>query len=402
MAQQTSLFEFMYPQFRLTKPIRMIELFAGYGAQMLAMEYLRAKAESWRICEWAVPSFEAYRYIHYPEEKGGQSEEFDRKTLVRFLFAKGVSSDWNKPMTLSQIEQKPDSWLREAYDSIIIDRNTVNIQTTTGEDLAMGKAEREKFNVILCYSFPCQDLSLAGKGAGFSEGSGSRSSLLWEVGRLLRELKALGELPDCLVMENVIQVHASKNSALFGKWQYELSQLGYKNYVEDLKATDFGIPQTRIRCFMVSILGDYAFTFPQATPLTVRFKDLLERHVDEKYYLSQATIDHIKRWNSQVNPLKEARKRDDAKVQTITAKSNTSTNASMILLQDDDEGGEDGIRFPNANAQGYEIAHEGDGVYTNNFKNKRGVVQHGLVQTIKAGIDVGVVVADDKKGDGNG
>ena len=96
-------------------------------------------------------------------------------------------------------------------------------------------------------------------------------------------------------MENVTQVHGTKNKEHFDKWIEFLASKGYSNYWQDLNAKDFGIPQNRNRCFMVSILGDYAFTFPTAIPLTIRLSDMLEDTVDEKFYLSADYIDYAKR-----------------------------------------------------------------------------------------------------------
>ena len=95
----------------------------------------------------------------------------------------------------------------------------------------------------------------------------TRSGMLWEVERILCECKKLGSLPEILLMENVPQVHGEGNVESFNKWQLKLEELGYKNYWKDLIATDYGIPQTRNRTFMVSILGDYNYTFPKPIPL---------------------------------------------------------------------------------------------------------------------------------------
>ena len=133
----------------------------------------------------------------------------------------------------------------------------------------------------------CQDLSNAGLGKGMAKGSGTRSGLLWEVERLLDECK---ELPQVLVMENVPAVIGAKNIQHFAKWQEKLESLGYKNKWQVLNAKDFGIPQNRERCFMVSLLGDYYYEFPKTIPLKLRLKDMLEKEVDEKYYLSSRAI----------------------------------------------------------------------------------------------------------------
>ena len=116
-----------------------------------------------------------------------------------------------------------------------------------------------------------------------SKGSGTRSGLLWEVERLLNEIN---ELPQVLLMENVPQVISRKNMSDFHKWQKFLEDKGYTNYVEILNAKDFGVAQNRERCFMVSLLGQWNYKFPQPIPLTKTMKDYLEDEVDEKYYIN--------------------------------------------------------------------------------------------------------------------
>ena len=118
----------------------------------------------------------------------------------------------------------------------------------------------------------------------------TRSGMLWEVERILSECE---DKPQILLMENVPQVHGEGNKEDFNKWQLRLEEMGYKNYWQDLIATDYGIPQTRNRCFMISILGDYNYTFPKPIPLELKLKDLLENEVDEKYYLSDKMIKYL-------------------------------------------------------------------------------------------------------------
>lgn len=154
----------------------------------------------------------------------------------------------------------------------------------------------------MTYSFPCQDLSLAGRVQGMTEGSETRSSLLWQVGRILKELKETNSLPQILVMENVPQVHGTKNIDNFKKWIYQLESLGYQNYWEDLIGTDYGIPQIRNRTFMVSVVDGY-YEFPKPIKLKKKLKDLLEDSVDEKYYISKEQIEDIKHWNAYEKPL---------------------------------------------------------------------------------------------------
>ena len=144
----------------------------------------------------------------------------------------------------------------------------------------------------MTYSFPCTDLSVAGKMQGMSKadwenGNSTHSGLLWEVERILKECKK-EELPDVLLMENVPQVHCEQNLADFENWQNFLRSKGYYNFYQDLNAKNFGIPQNRERCFMVSILSDefIDFEFPETIPLTTVMRDYLEEEVEEKYYIN--------------------------------------------------------------------------------------------------------------------
>ena len=127
-----------------------------------------------------------------------------------------------------------------------------------------------------------------------SKGSGTRSGLLWEVERLLNEVE---NLPQVLLMENVTQVHGENNIDIFYDWIDFLESKGYHNYWQDLNAKDYGIAQNRNRTFMVSLLEDIPFHFPEPKPLTKKMKDYLEDSVDEKFYVntkkSQQLIDKI-------------------------------------------------------------------------------------------------------------
>ena len=293
MENQITIFEMVYPTYKITKPIRLIEFFAGYGSQALALKYLGVPFEHWKICEWAVKSIQAYKDIHFTDDNFDYSWCYKNKEdIVDYLYEQGISSNYNEPMTKQQISRLNEKQLRTIYNNIRATHNLVNIQTICGEDLEI--VDTNKYDYILTYSFPCQDLSLAGKGKGMSDTS-TRSGMLWEVERILTECHELGTMPQILLMENVPQVHGTDNVEDFNKWQLRLEELGYKNYWQDLIATDYGIPQTRNRCFMVSILGNYNYTFPKPIPLKLKLKDLLEDNVDEKYYLKDYQIENIKK-----------------------------------------------------------------------------------------------------------
>lgn len=141
---------------------------------------------------------------------------------------------------------------------------------------------------LFTYSSPCQDFSNAGMQRGGEEGSGTRSSLLWECRRAI-----LAKKPKYLLLENVAALVSKKFLPLFNKWQLELEGYGYSNFAQVLNAKNYGIPQNRERIFLVSILGDEKYSFPQSFKLELRLKDMLEKEVDEKYYLSDKTIKSI-------------------------------------------------------------------------------------------------------------
>lgn len=144
---------------------------------------------------------------------------------------------------------------------------------------------------IFTYSFPCQDLSVAGKQRGINENT--RSGLVYEVLRILNELDELDNKPKMLIMENVAALVHKKFIKQFEAIKQELSDLGYTNHVQTLNAKDYGVAQNRNRVFMVSILGDYEYEFPKTMPLQKRLKDYLEREVDEKYYLSDKMLNYV-------------------------------------------------------------------------------------------------------------
>lgn len=142
---------------------------------------------------------------------------------------------------------------------------------------------------LLTYSSPCQDFSSAGKMMGGEEGSGTRSSLLWEVKKTI-----IAKKPKYLLMENVSALVSERFIGTFNEWQLELSKLGYSNFAQILNARQYGIPQNRERIFMVSILDcENGFYFPTPKPLTTKLRDLLEDNVDESYYLSEEQISWV-------------------------------------------------------------------------------------------------------------
>jgi DNA (cytosine-5)-methyltransferase 1 len=264
-----------YSRYKITKPIRLIQLFSGIGAQAKSLENLHANFEHYKVCEIDKYALASYNAIH------------------------------NTNFKVSDIKQL------HASDLEIVDTN--------------------KYEYILTYSFPCQSLSLAGKQEGMDENSNTASSLLWEVKRILNECK---ELPQILLMENVPQVHSKKNIDNFEKWQKFLTSLGYKNYWQDLNAKDYGIPQNRNRCFMISILNsEDIYSFPEKEELKLRLKDMLEEEVEEKYYLSDVAISKIVNWKAHQKPFERVLG-EESTSPCITARGAGEDHSGMILFSD--------------------------------------------------------------------
>lgn len=303
-------------KFTINKPIRLIELFGGYGSQALALKYLGVKFEHWKLCEWAVKSIQAYKDIHFTEDNTDYSKDHSDEFILNRLFKWGISANYNEPMTKEQIKRLGTTKQRQIYNNIKATQNLVNISQVKGEDLQI--EDTDQYCYIMTYSFPCQDLSKAGKGAGMEKNSGTRSGLLWEVERILDECNLLNQLPQVLLMENVPDVIGSKNIKHFAKWIEKLESLGYHCYWKVLNAKDFGIPQNRERCFMISILGDYYYEFPEPIKLEHRLKDLLEDNVDEKYYLSDKAILGLKNSKFTAKDLKHQLPRDGI-ISSLTA-----------------------------------------------------------------------------------
>ena len=140
---------------------------------------------------------------------------------------------------------------------------------------------------LIMHGSPCQDFSLAGLQAGGDEGSGTRSSLMYETIRIVDKLR-----PKYVIWENVKNVISKKHKHNWDKYVSRMKELGYTSYGKVMNAKNYGIPQNRERVFTISIRDDLdqTFTFPEPKPLKLKLKDMLEEDVDEKYYLSDKMI----------------------------------------------------------------------------------------------------------------
>ena len=176
-----------------------------------------------------------------------------------------------------------------AHDALFPQYKGRNVGDVSRVDWAEWHSRHPQPIDLLTYSSPCQDFSSAGLQRGGEEGSGTRSGLLWETERAVRELR-----PRHLVFENVGGLVSDKFIDLFNRWQARLNGYGYTNFQQLMNAKDYGVPQNRLRIFMVSILDcPRAYYFPQPFPLTRRLKDVLEQNVPERYYLKDEQVQKL-------------------------------------------------------------------------------------------------------------
>ena len=206
-------------------------------------------------------------------------------------------------------------------------------QAVHGDVLNLG--DISKINVedipdhdLFTYSFPCQDISVAGKTQGIERGK-TRSGLLYECEKIIEAKR-----PKYLLLEKVNNLVGKKFKEDFDKWLEYLEDLGYTNYWKVLNAKDYGVPQNRERVFVVSILGEHKpYEFPKPMELEKTLIDVLCDDVDSKYYLSTERIGMIYNWKANQRPLKKVLGLGSISP-TLTARGAGSYHSGMILINE--------------------------------------------------------------------
>ncbi len=230
---------------------KVVELFSGIGSQAKALQNIGMNIDVVGTCEWNIHALVAYDAMHNSTELTPEVQEMSKEEVLDKLKNYTLSGDGKSKLEHEMFRKYPVDSLRRIYQAIIRSHNFVDINELTGEKMPFGID-------ILTYSFPCQDLSNVGAFHGYNLGidrdSNSRSSLLWQVGRILKEMKNQNRyLPRYLVMENVPTLLSERHRGNFQIWQKELEELGYKSWCFRLNAHDFGLPQNRPRLLMISV-----------------------------------------------------------------------------------------------------------------------------------------------------
>lgn len=291
----------------MNKKLKIFETFAGYGSQAIALKNIGIEIdeENSFISEWTTDAIIAYASIHQPkwlEQTIGDFDYLSKEDMIKYLLANYTLSTEKKKVEGSYIPIDEKSYMRMKEDYIRTLLASVKISNNLGSIMDV-KGEQVKGMDLLTYSFPCQDLSIAGKGAGIKEGT--RSGLLFQIERILEE-QSFEDRPQILLMENVKNLVGKNNKESFEVWIEKLKDLGYMNSWQVLNAKDYGVPQNRERVFMVSTkrkvgqtysVDATGYTFPPKQELNLRLKDFLEDNVDESYYLSDEHIAKILDFN---------------------------------------------------------------------------------------------------------
>ena len=233
----------------------LVEFFSGIGSQAKALKNLGAKVNTVGTCEWDLHAFIAYDAIHNSSQLPAYVEKMNKDDILKELELFTLSNSGKEKMEYKVLRSYSLESLKRIYAAIKRSKNFVDINSLDGHNMPN--------NIdILTYSFPCQDLSNVGAFHGYNKGidkgSGSRSSLLWQVGRILQEMKDDGKnMPRYLLMENVPTLLAERHRNNFDVWKSDLEQLGYISKHFHLNASDFGLPQNRPRLLMISVfVGD--------------------------------------------------------------------------------------------------------------------------------------------------
>lgn len=223
--------------------------------------------------------------------QNGYKEE--RKMINYFSLFSGIGA-FEKAMTNLNIPfnlvgfSEIDKYASKSYCAI----HNVSESLNFGDITKIDETKLPKIDFIT-YGFPCQDISLAGhqKGLFNADGTKTRSGLFFDALRIIEHTQ-----PMVAIAENVKNLIGKKFNAQFQVVLASLEAAGYNNYWAVLNAKDYGIPQNRERVFIVSIRKDCdtgVFEFPEAYPLKLRLKDMLDVEVDEKFYLSDIQVQKL-------------------------------------------------------------------------------------------------------------
>lgn len=334
---------------------RVVEAFSGIGSQVQALKNIKMKHEVVGTVEWDINALCAYDIMHNESFDISCYDDYSKKDMIDKLKKYSLSSNGKSPMSENALKRYSVEALKRIYLSIQRNNNFVSIKDVNGIDLP------PKID-ILTYSFPCQDLSICGfwhgNKSGIDRQACNRSGLLWDIERILIEMKeSYIELPRFLLMENVSNILSDTHKKNFEEWKNHLKSMGYYNHVYKLNARNFGIPQNRERVFMLSVMleekdiglvDDYFFRnnltkADYLKPLIKKRKlsEFLRLDYNIKKYDVEARLSQPNFTPSRVKIYNDSKKISDGNkmladfVTTITTKQDRNPNSGLILFDND-------------------------------------------------------------------
>lgn len=352
--------------------LRVVELFSGIGSQAKALKNINVQFEVVATCEWSVRAMIAYALIHTKDEflKGVAECNLSKDQLLESLKDYNFSMDSKSKMSFKSLNQSNIDVLKCIYSSLQCTKNKVDIQNLSGYELPTDID-------IMTYSFPCQDLSLAGNmhrvAQGISKSANTRSGLVWQVERILHQLDfSTNTLPKVLVLENVVALQSRIHKDDFEEWKNVLKNLGYHNKIYVLNSDWFGAVQKRKRLIMLSFLvGDDVEKCKQIEDYFLKnnleyekyrqsqefnsniksqdIKEILKLDYSNKIYFEEAmqcqpkdTTSRLKIWeeNTKIvdindnsdNSIKDIQYKYSSNIATITTKQDRNPNAGCIYF----------------------------------------------------------------------
>lgn len=231
--------------------LTVVETFSGIGSQAKALKNIGIEHKIECTADWDINAIIAYDLIHNGKQNLKELDNMTKEDILEMLKTYTLSLNGKKPATFETVRKLSMDVLKRVAYAIKRCNNLVSIVDVKGKDLP-------KQIDLLTYSFPCQDLSLAGNWHGNKGGidrdAHNRSGMLWEIERILKERVTENlELPKFLLMENVSAILSDKHIKNFNSWTGYLESVGYYNQIYTLDASKFGVPQKRVRTYMISV-----------------------------------------------------------------------------------------------------------------------------------------------------
>lgn len=377
--------------------LKVVETFSGIGSQAKALENIGIDHEILCTADWDINAIIAYDLIHNGKQELSKYKYYSREYLLEKLSKYTLSMNGKKPATKENIENLETETLKRILCAIERTNNLVSVTDIKGKDLP--------YNIdLLTYSFPCQDLSVAGywhgNTGGIDRNAHNRSGMLWEIERILKErIQDNLPLPKFLLMENVSNILSDKHIKNFDEWRTYLENIGYYNRTYTLNASNFGIPQKRVRTYMISVyigtdnivktieLSKYFASHNLQEDKYVRtlkiqktnLSNILKLDYSNEIYKKEADScqpnDTPSRRDIYINndQLYKNNKINDINVATVTTKQDRHPNSGVI---DYDNGKEGKSKFRYLTPRecfllmGFE-EKDFNSIVNNNFKNKR-------------------------------